>query len=341
MVNLSKDQLKSYAYIFIMILISSFLFSFGIKMFLSSAKGFSSGLGALPQLITYIVKNEIMQKMFSVLYLAVNIPLIIIFYFFAKKKFVILTTIWLLVQTAWGVSMNYIPGIKDADPFSLGIYTKNDILSQGTKITDEAVGMVKKEWANIIQPLFGGLIVGVGLGLAWKIGASSGGADFITYYISDRYKKPVGNIAFIVSTSIALLMIVIQISLNKMPWKNTNLASKIFGPITWGTMLYITTQAIIVNIIYPKYKKVSLEISSTKIEKILIFFKENHFSHGYIIIDNKSGYTGKKKKMIKTTILYLEQKTLVKQLQEIDPDIWISSSISNKVYGKFNTEIKY
>lgn len=42
---------------------------------------------------------------------------------------------------------------------------------------------------NYFYTLVGGIISGYGIGLGWKFGGSTGGTDFITNYISGKYKN--------------------------------------------------------------------------------------------------------------------------------------------------------
>ncbi|CAM9155680.1 YitT family protein [Mycoplasma marinum] len=328
---------RKWARIIFALLISSFLFAFGMKFFISSAKTFSSGLGAIPQLITYITSLD--QKYFSILYLAINIPLLIVFYFLVKKKFIILTFLWLLLQLGWGQTMEFIPGIKSADPFAIGLYDKP---INGISASE---GMVTEKWAIIVQPMIGAIISGIGMSIAWKFGASTGGSDIIIYYISTKKQKSPGKIITVMSLGVALTMIIIQTSMKQVPVFQTNQGTKfsnptsaqmLFGPITWGTLGYVFVSSAMVSILYPKYKKVEVMISSSKYEQIAKYLKYSGYKHGYNISSVKSGYTDKEVKTIRTVMLFLEHKDIVKKLREIDPNVWVSVTIVKNVYGNFN-----
>ncbi|CAM9119350.1 YitT family protein [Mycoplasma todarodis] len=324
---MNKILVKKWTGIILILIISSFLFSFGLKMFVSSAKTFSSGLGALPQFLTYI--TDLDQKYFSILYFAFNIPFLIVFFFLVRKKFIILTFVWLLFQLSWGQLMEVIPGISDADPFHIGKWA---VAQEGKETT---VGLVKEKWAIIVQPCVGAVITGTGTALAWKTGGSSGGADVITYYISTRKQKSPGVVATLVSLSIALTMIVIQTIMKNVP-VGDDPAQMLFGPITWGTLGYIFISSTILSKIYPRYKKVEVVISSTKVDQIVTYFKHTGYVHGYNVSMMKSGFTGKNVKTIRTVMLFLELKPIIKKLREIDPNVWISTTVVAGIIGNFN-----
>ncbi len=324
---MDKILIKKWLGIISILIVSSFLFSLGVKLFVSSAKTFSSGLGALPQFLTYI--TDLDQKYFSILYFAFNIPFLLIFFFLVRRKFIILTFVWLLFQLSWGQSMEVIPGIKDADPFHIGLFKT---MQEGKTTT---VGLVKEKWAIIIQPCVGAVITGVGTAMAWKTGGSSGGADIVTYYISTRKQKSPGLVATLVSLSIALTMIVIQTIMKNVP-VGDNPAQMLFGPITWGTLGYIFISSSILSKIYPRYKKVEVVISSAKVEQIIRYFKYTGYIHGYNVSMMKSGYTGKDVKTIRTVMLFLELKPIIKKLKEIDPNVWISTTVVSGIIGNFN-----
>ncbi|TCG10577.1 YitT family protein [Mycoplasma todarodis] len=324
---MDKNLIRKWAWIITILIVSSFLFSLGVKLFVSSAKTFSSGLGAFPQFLTYI--TDLDQKYFSILYFLFNIPFLIVFFFLVRKKFIILTFVWLLFQLTWGQSMEIMPGIKDADPFHIGLYKT----AQGGKET--TIGLVTENWAIIIQPCVGAVITGTGTALAWKTGGSSGGADIITYYISTRKQKSPGVVATIVSLSIALTMIVIQTIMGNVPIGDDP-TQMLFGPITWGTLGYIFISSAILSKIYPRYKKVEVVISSNKVEQIVRYFKYTGYVHGYNVSTMKSGYTGKEVKTIRTVMLFLELKPILKKLKEIDPNVWISTTVVSGIIGNFN-----
>ncbi len=325
------------------LIVSSLLFSFGIKVFLASAKAFPAGLGAITQLLTFVVKS--LSKYYSALYLAMNVPLIILtFFLLSKRKFVIRTTFFLLLQVGWGQLFNFI--FENSDPFNIGIWDQKSILEHNNAIqrgdlsnlalAPTAEGMVMKSWASIIQASIAGGFVGISSAIAWKFGGSTGGSDFLVYWISTKKEKSVGTVASIVSVLIAVFMIVIQAIMNNVP-TGGGLYQQLLGPVTWSTFAYIFFNNIIINMLYPKYKKIKVTMTLKNPDKILAWLKETGYTHGFQIKETMSGYhIGTKIYQIETIMLFFEQRNFIKKAVELEPNIFISKTIIKGVVGNFD-----
>ncbi|MCP4336768.1 MAG: YitT family protein [Mycoplasma sp.] len=330
--NFNKEPILKQIQKIILIILGSFLYSVGIHLFSHSAKSFASGLSAIPQLLTYLFID--LKEYYSILYLIFNIPFIIFFFFKTKKKFVVLTTIFLLFQTLWGSLLNYL--IPDPDPFNVGVWTKEELIKKHFSLIK--VGLVKEKWAIIIQTAIAGILVGFASVICWKNGSSTAGADFIVYYISIKKKKSLGIINSLVTSSISLSMILIQVILKKVP-TGGNFIQQIFGPITFGTLSYIFLSSLVLGKFYPKYRKISIKITTKKPDALLKWMNESGYSHGYQINEVTSGYTNQKTWRIETVMLFLESKDFMKKIKHIDPNLFATRVIIKDIYGNFNTNI--
>ncbi len=331
-----KTQTTYWLKTVLLITVSSLLFSGGIHFFLRSAKSFSSGLSTVPQLITYLVDD--LKSYYALLYLAVNTPLIIYFYFKTKKKFVLLSTLFLILQTLWGLVWNKITDLEPStlDPLNVGIYNYKDLAKvHAAGLPNTAIGMVKQQWATVIQGGIGGALVGFSTAIAWKAGGSTGGSDFIIYYISWKRKKSVGVVTGMVSVLFSATMIIIQASLGRVPTGGTRY-QQFFGPITLATLAYIFFNSAVVSTMYPKYKKVRVVISTKYPKKVVKWLKEEKYTHGYQISESVSGYTNSKIWKVETVMLFLESKRFVRNIQAIDPKCFISVTLVKNVFGRFN-----
>ncbi|WAM09531.1 hypothetical protein ONA24_06065 [Mycoplasmopsis cynos] len=81
-----------------------------------------------------------------------------------------------------------------------------------------------------------------------------------------------------------------------------------FGVREVGTILYVFIINIMINLIYPKYKKISMTIVCQDPEKVLTYFKLIKYWHSYRIEKYKSGYTGQNGYKITTIMLLLDKK---------------------------------
>ncbi|MGC7188698.1 DUF2179 domain-containing protein [Metamycoplasma hominis] len=197
-------------------------------------------------------------------------------------------------------------------------------------------------WPIIIFAVLGALCGGCAGGIAWKNSASTAGGDFVVYYISRTKQKEPGLISLIVAICFAVFSIVvisiceltgvISHAQNGNPINHAALLLRIIC-----TFVYIFLYTFIMASIYPKYRKVKLEIYSKNPDLILNKFKEINYWHAYTIDRMLGGYTNTETVKIETYCLFLEQNMIKKEILAADSNAWITSSKVENVSGRFNT----
>ncbi len=318
--TLYEKMTKKKAFSWTMIFVAAILYTFGVQAFLQSAKTFSAGLGAFAQLVTFI--DVKLSNYFSIIYLALNIPIILIFWRKIKRKFVYRTFFFLLTQAALG-TIFFIPEVRTA--FSRILYIENV-----SNAPDPDLALRQLSWPILVLALIGSGFVGMAVAISWKFGGSTGGTDVIVYYFSSKQKKSVGGIMFAISTLMILISFAISVPLNsemKEHWLITLVS----------TFAYMGITTVIVNRVYPKYSKVRVQIHSSKHKELLKMLKDSNYPHAYLIKSYISGYDGEKKIHIETAILLLEVKQLLKNVYAVDPHAWVSESKIRRVWGNFDT----
>ncbi|AXE60847.1 YitT family protein [[Mycoplasma] phocae] len=378
----------------VMIFISAILYNVGISTFLAKAATVATGFSALVQSLTYTVTAT--APYFAYIYLAINLPIIIIFWKKNSRLFTLLTVYWLIWQVAfqsfllipvisnffdkisiyyvnwyspknensvnsfrtlipWNVYGNYFLKLKDFQAVDLSsikeggtitinsvVYTYNDIQNIKTFIdTIQKTGYSNPTWPIIIYTVIGGICAGSAGGIAWKNSASTAGSDFIIYYISRKKKKSVGHVSVIVSLCFASFSIIL-ISLLELTGaisaqnsKPTNNAAILLRAIC--TVGYVFLYNYFIELIYPKYKKIKMEIYTKKPDVIIAHFKAINYWHGYNIARMVSGYTNTETVKIETFALYLEQNMIRQEVLKADPDAWITTTKIHNIFGKLNT----
>lgn len=297
---------------YFMIFIAAVIYTIGIQGFIQEAKVFSAGLGAFAQLPTML--SDPLLDYFSLFYLAFNLPLIIIFWKKNKAKFMYRTMFFLIVQTGLG-SLFFIPELKDL--FS------NVLNLQGGK---DAV--LADRWPILVLTLIGSVFVASSMALSWKFGGSTAGTDIIAYYYSTKKQKSVGSVMFMLSMIIVTISFTITIGVNK-PMREHWLMSIV------STFAYIMLSSIIVDKLYPKFKKVEVRIISNKAKEIAEALSKDGYNHSWRVSDfiSRRGHEGQE---ITTVAFWLETKEMIKIVRRIDPTVWISLNEVRAVYGKFN-----
>lgn len=130
---------------------------------------------------------------------------------------------------------------------------------------------------SFIFAIVGGLINGVGLGILFKTGGSSGGMDFISTYISIKRRYSIANI--IKNTNI--IIVVIAVFIDGVVLHHKNVADNYFGDAYFlATIVYIYIGSFVMNRVYPKYMMITIFIISKEIENIRKIIYANNYLRG-------------------------------------------------------------
>jgi uncharacterized membrane-anchored protein YitT (DUF2179 family) len=177
--------------------------------------------------------------------------------------------------------------------------------------------------ANFIISLFGGVIVGVGLGLVFRTRATSGGTDIIAM-IAGKFLKhiPLGTILMFVDSIIVLLALVV--------FEDWTI------PLYSWFVIYVTGFTIDKMISGFDRRKALFIISDyhEQIKNVII----NEMERGGTFFKGKGMYQELDKKIIFTTITKKELPGLLYRIHEIDADAFISILDATDVLGEgFNS----
>lgn len=160
----------------------------------------------------------------------------------------------------------------------------------------------------ILMVVFGSVITGVGSGINFKLGFSTGGTDIINQIIAKYAKVSIGK-AMIMSDGIIVAVAGFFLSDNFYTWENT---------------MYAIVALYIISLISDK---VILGISNCKAFYIVTEhetdvknFIMRHLSHGVTVLDGRGGYTGNHQKVIMCVIPTKEYFIAKEGILEIDPN---------------------
>ncbi|ENY68570.1 Hypothetical protein, putative transmembrane protein [Metamycoplasma auris 15026] len=193
-------------------------------------------------------------------------------------------------------------------------------------------------WPIIVYVAIGAIMAGIAGGMAWKNSASTSGADFVVYYLSRVKQKSIGHISLILSIifgSFAFILITIVEALGVTVDKPFNFGGLLLRFL--GSALYVVIYISMLEFIYPKYRKIRIEIYTKEPEKIIARFKEINYWHGYNIEKLVGGYTNTETAKIETYALYLEQSLIRNEILIADPKAWVTITRVHKIYGGFDT----
>lgn len=171
----------------------------------------------------------------------------------------------------------------------------------------------------ILAVLFGGALYGIGIGMAFAAGASTGGTDIIGRIIQSKFKSvPIGKMLLFVDGVIILISLVI--------FKNIELV--LFGVLTLLISSYAIDYVIsmlnvskIAFVITDKGEEISSKLVSTS-------------PRGVTLIDATGAYTNTGKKMLFCALKESEVRAFQKKILAIDPQAFIVFSEAQKIKGK-------
>ncbi len=170
----------------------------------------------------------------------------------------------------------------------------------------------------LLSCVFGGVLIGFGLGLIFKSRATSGGSDIIAMILAKYTRLPLGRLMIYVDSVIVLIA----------------LAS--FGdwaiPLYSWIVIYITGRAIDMTIEGADYNK-ALFIISDKHEAIRDKII-NDLERGGTYIKGKGMYTNDDKEMIFITVSRREVAILEEFISSIDPGAFITIMDTKEILGE-------
>lgn len=265
-------------------LLSSIAFNF----FYLPGNIYSSGVNGVSQILTSFSESLFgVHIPLSVTLFLLNVPLFVLAWFKLGKKFTIFTFITITLTS-----------------FFIQIIPE-------TKLTDDP----------IICAIFGGAIIGVGIGYTLKNGLSSGGLDIISLTIRKKTGKSVGSISIMFNTVIIFA------------------AGYLFG---WQYMFYsalsIFVSGKMTDAIYTKQKKMQVMIV-TKEPHLVIEAIQSRMRRGITIIHDAEGaFNQEPQSILFTVVTRYEMPDLIAAMKESDQKAFVSISDNVRILGHFYEE---
>lgn len=180
-------------------------------------------------------------------------------------------------------------------------------------------GLPVPETEPLLAALYGGLLSGVGLGLVFIVGASSGGSDVLARLLRPKFPNfPIGRIMLVIDTAIILLTGLVFGDINKTLYSAVTIyvCSISLDAVVYG--LDYSTVALIVS---DKYE----EIGHVICEKL---------DRGVTVLDGKGFYSGNVKQVLLSAIKKRQAAELKALVTDIDPNAFVILQESHQVLGE-------
>lgn len=170
----------------------------------------------------------------------------------------------------------------------------------------------------LVGAIYGGVLCGLGSGLVFSQGASTGGSDIIVRLLKLKWQNvPIGTITM--SFDLAV------VALTGLAYRNVGVA------LYSGVAIYITGQIIDAVVYRFDYSKVAL-IVSRRYEQVASRIASD-LERGVTYLEGEGYYSGTQTKVILTAVKKQQLAELKKLVVQIDPDAFIIVQEAHQVLG--------
>jgi uncharacterized membrane-anchored protein YitT (DUF2179 family) len=285
MAFIQKDKIFSLRWIknYSMILIGAFIMASGFVLFITPYKIVPGGVYGISIVLHYLLGTPV-----GMMALAFDIPLTLIGIKILGPRFGIKTVIGFLATAIFMDSITYFYG---SEPLVVG--------------------------DALLSSIFGGLFIGVGLGLIFKAKATSGGSDIVAMIIGKYTKMPIGQLIIIVDSAIVLVGLIAFDD-----WKI---------PLYSLIVIFITGKVVDVILEGMSYDKVLFIISDKSMEIRDKIVKD--LNRGGTFLNGEGMYKRDEKSIIFTVVSRREMSMLREFVNNIDPNAFVTAINSNEILG--------
>ena len=263
------------------IIVGSCLFALGFDLFLEPHSINAGGISGLAQIVVHLSGGGTV----GLVMILVNLPLFAIGGLKIGKKFFAGSLIGMISSSVALDLMGRIPA-PEAEP--------------------------------LLAALYGGVICGLGLGLVFSTGASTGGSDIIVRLLKRKWQNvPIGTINIFFDLTVACL---------------TGLAFWDISSALYSGVAIVVTGQIIDAVVYRfDYSRVALIISEQ--HKQIAREIDKQLERGATYLHGEGSYTQKPTKVVLTAVKKQQLAELKRLVVEIDPNAFIIVQEAHQVLG--------
>lgn len=276
---------------------------------------------------------------FWVLYFILNIPLLLLSYKYLSKRFFYFTILFLFVQTLVGLIIGFIRNVEDVFIFanlnkgSPAGFTEYTIYMTLWNSSSDAT----KQVSIILYGLAWGTLNGVFTGALFILESCSGGFDILGTMIAKKKHKDLGQVLTILNV-ISLIFAnlignfipaIIALNTEKIDTtqvqENTLALDVLFSPNFLAGLGMMAIFQVAINLIFPRYKTVQVQIFAKEYEQLLNAIHENSSSRFSFSVSKVIGsYSKQEQFMIFTNCMYIDAADLISLIRQYDKNILIT-----------------
>lgn len=282
--NKMRKSIKKQFIILITVIISAFLMALNTKTFVNTGGLYPGGVTGLTILIQRIFKLLLdITLPFSVVNIFLNSIPVYIGFRFIGKRFTLYSCLMIILNSIF---------------------------------TDLIPSYILTEDILLIS-IFGGIINGLAIGICLNAGATSGGTDFISIFLSE--KRGIDSFNIILGFNAVIICV----------------AGFIFG---WEKALYSIifqyASTTVLHLLYKKFQQSTFFIVTTKPREICIAIYEVS-KHGATILEGEGSYEHCERNVVYSIVSSAQAKKVIHAIKDIDPDAFINGIKTQKLLGRF------
>ncbi|MGM9941897.1 MAG: YitT family protein [Bulleidia sp.] len=172
----------------------------------------------------------------------------------------------------------------------------------------------------LLISVFGGIINGFVVSLCLSFHTTTGGTDFISIFLSQKYN--VDSFNMVLGLNVCILAV----------------AGILFG---WDKALYSIiyqyTSTQILHLLYRTYQQVTLLVISNRPHEIATIIHAKT-KHGATIMDCEGAYTDEERKMVYSVINANSERAVISEIHRVDPHAFINCVRTKEIKGRFHQE---
>ena len=282
--NKMRRSIKKQFIILITVIISAFLMALNTKTFVNTGGLYPGGVTGLTILIQRIFKLLLdITLPFSVVNIFLNSIPVYIGFRFIGKRFTLYSCLMIILNSIF---------------------------------TDLIPSYILTEDILLIS-IFGGIINGLAIGICLNAGATSGGTDFISIFLSE--KRGIDSFNIILGFNAVIICV----------------AGFIFG---WEKALYTIifqyASTTVLHLLYKKFQQSTFFIVTTKPREICIAIYEVS-KHVATILEGEGSYEHCERNVVYSIVSSAQAKKVIHAIKDIDPDAFINEIKTQKLLGRF------
>lgn len=272
----------------IFVFVGSFIYALGIQWFLAPASLYTGGFAGIAQIISDSVlklSNGTVNINMSMYWIMLNLPVFIFGFRKVGRRFT--------------------------------LYSMFSVIFASIFLNIIDVRVFPEDADKLVYAIYGGVLTGIGVSITLKVGASTGGMDIITQYLSHKFEGSFGRYTFIMNLFIVSLSGIIY---------------------NWDIALYTIINLFIfitvIDMIHTIHRKITLFIVTDK-PGILSQEIQKRITRGITVIPAKGAYTQSEKSMLMIVITGYELYTVKSVIEEYDNKAFTNIIKSDNVLGVF------